>query len=226
MTKKHLLWLGLLTGIGFPIPAFIALWFFDGISPIEILDFKSSYTFVAFLGFPWGISFAFLVLAISEHPFLQRELARQTSMIENLKLSISEKIFLSICAGFGEEILFRIGVQHWLGVFLTTFIFIAIHGYLNPKKKGIFIYGILLFPFIFSLGFWLEKTGIWFAIYAHFAYDFILFLNADSPENSSVSSNTMVLQQSEVVSFVEQPNTSEEQLSDPPLNIPTSEVDR
>jgi hypothetical protein len=96
-----------------------------------------------------------------------------------MNLNLVDKIFLSFCAGFGEEILFRVGVQHWLGIWITSILFIAIHGYLNPKKWRLSLYGILLLPFILSLGSWLSPMGIWFCIAAHFSYDLMLFISID-----------------------------------------------
>lgn len=101
---------------------------------------------------------------------------QQRNMILSLKLNFWDKVFLSFCAGFGEEILFRAGMQHWCGIWITSVIFIAIHGYLNPKKPKLAMYGLFLIPFIVSLGFALIPLGIWFCIAAHMSYDLILFL--------------------------------------------------
>lgn len=118
----------------------------------------------------------------------EHEMQKQEKLILSLNLNTFDKFFLSFCAGFGEEILFRCGIQHWLGIWITSILFIAIHGYFNPKKWRLSLYGLLILPFILSLGYWLEPMGIWFCIAAHFGYDLMLFLSMnqkDLPKSSS-----------------------------------------
>ncbi|MBK7566807.1 MAG: CPBP family intramembrane metalloprotease [Bacteroidetes bacterium] len=43
-------------------------------------------------------------------------------------------LFLSFCAGVGEELLFRGAIQPWLGIWLTALLFIF-YTDLNPKDK-------------------------------------------------------------------------------------------
>jgi membrane protease YdiL (CAAX protease family) len=93
-----------------------------------------------------------------------------------MNLNVGDAIFLSFCAGFGEELLFRSGVQYYLGIVLTSVIFVAIHGYLNPKNWRYSMYGLIVMPFILLLSMGFETFGLWFAISAHFAYDAVLFI--------------------------------------------------
>jgi membrane protease YdiL (CAAX protease family) len=182
MQKRSILLLGTVTLLVFPIPALLALWFFEDLHPLEVLAFPEILNPINLIGLAWGIFYALLGLFAFQGADMNDELGKQKRLLRGLKLNLAEKSFLSFCAGFGEEMLFRAGVQHWLGVFVTSVLFVAIHGYLNPKKKTLFKYGLLLLPFIFSLGYFLEEFGIWFAISAHFSYDLVLFIVADYEE--------------------------------------------
>ena len=177
--KSRIHFLGLITLLVFPIPAIWALWYFDDVKPWKILDFNNLINPKTLLGLSWGMIYAVFSMSIFQLKIFGNELDRQEKLIQSMNLNLTDKIFLSFCAGFGEEILFRVGVQHWLGIWITSILFIAIHGYLNPKKWRLSLYGILLLPFILSLGFWLAPMGIWFCIAAHFSYDLVLFIGID-----------------------------------------------
>ncbi len=178
--KTRIYLLGLITLLVFPIPAIWALWYFEEINPLEILDLNQLINPKTLLGLSWGMIYAVFSMSVFQLNIFGNELDRQEKLIQSMNLNLVDKIFLSLCAGFGEEILFRVGVQHWLGIWITSILFISIHGYLNPKKWRLSLYGILLLPFILSLGSWLSPMGIWFCIAAHFSYDLMLFISIDS----------------------------------------------
>lgn len=184
MSKKKIYLLGLVTLIGFPLIALLVLFFLEGIPPQDILRLNSILHLNSLLGIIWGCFFAALSLKIFNSPYFEHELKRQKQLLLSLKLSLTDKLFLSFCAGFGEEILFRSGMQYWCGIWFTSIFFIAIHGYLNPKKPRLALYGLFLIPFIVSLGYGLEKLGIWFCIFAHASYDLVLFLQLNHEEKS------------------------------------------
>ncbi len=94
-----------------------------------------------------------------------------------MNLSVFDAIFLSLCAGIGEELLFRGGMQFYLGPCLTSIIFVALHGYLNPFNWKQSLYGIVVLPLSFILGYGYEWYGLWFSIAVHFSYDLILFIS-------------------------------------------------
>ena len=58
---------------------------------------------------------------------------------------------------------------------MTSILFVALHGYLNPWNWRFSIYGIIVLPFIFLISLGFEMFGLWFAVAAHFAYDAVLF---------------------------------------------------
>lgn len=166
--------LGLVTFLIFPLPAVWALNYFADINLLSLLSFQELTHYNWFLGIFYGLFYALLVIAFSESGVMEEDVNAQR-YLNALKLNFIDITLMSFFAGFGEEILFRAGIQHWLGPWITTIIFIAVHGYLNPTKWRIFIYGIFIFPFILSLAFAYEDLGLWFCIAAHFSFDFLIF---------------------------------------------------
>ncbi|MGB0934239.1 MAG: type II CAAX prenyl endopeptidase Rce1 family protein [Lishizhenia sp.] len=175
MSKKALFLLfGWITLLVFPIPAIWALWYFEGIDIWTVLSLDELKENYWLLGLQFGFYYGILVLAFAASGFMAEEDLSQTRFIHSLKLGWSEILFMSFCAGFGEEILFRVGIQHWLGPWITSILFIAIHGYLNPFKPRTFLYGIFIIPFIIGLAFAYNYFGLWFCIAAHFSFDLLL----------------------------------------------------
>jgi len=176
MQKRLIYLLGIVTLLVFPLPALWALWYFENLDPWQVLDLQSVWHPYTLLGLEWGFFYAAVSMISFQSDLFEGEMQKQEKVMASLRLNIFDKFFLSFCAGFGEEILFRAGVQHWLGVVITAIVFIAIHGYFSLKNPRMSVYGLLILPFILSLGYWLSEMGIWFCIAAHFGYDLILFL--------------------------------------------------
>lgn len=167
--------LGLITLLGFPIPAIWALYNFEQQSVWDVLAFSEIETGYWMLGIEFGLFYAALVLLISQHELFDELSGQQMRLIRSLKLTWLDVLFISFAAGFGEEILFRAGIQTWLGPWWTSILFVAIHGYLHPFSWRKSIHGLLVLPFIVLISFGYERFGLWFAIAAHAAYDFLLF---------------------------------------------------
>jgi membrane protease YdiL (CAAX protease family) len=89
--------------------------------------------------------------------------------------SLQEILFLSFCAGVGEEIVFRGMIQPWLGILTTSFMFIALHGYMSYSSWPKVIFGLILFAVGTILGVLGEYLGLLAAIVAHIIYDIIAF---------------------------------------------------
>jgi membrane protease YdiL (CAAX protease family) len=89
--------------------------------------------------------------------------------------SLQEILFLSFCAGVGEEIVFRGMIQPWLGILTTSFMFIALHGYMSYSSWPKVIFGLILFAVGTILGVLGEYLGLLAAIVAHILYDVVAF---------------------------------------------------
>lgn len=183
MKKRALYILGLITLLVFPIPTFLVMWYLEGTSFIELLQFEN-FTYLKFgVGVEIGILYAFIALLLMNAPVFDKLPVRVETMVKNMKLSVWDCVFLSICAGVGEELLFRSGVQFYLGPLLTSVIFVAVHGYLNPFNWRMSIYGLIVLPFILMISYGFEEFGLWFAIGAHLSYDLVLFLSMSTKFN-------------------------------------------
>lgn len=183
MPKSRVYLLGFITLLIFPLPALAALWYFVGKNPWEIMEFDQLLQPIQLIGLSFGMTYAVVCLYLFQLPVFENELDKQERLIASMNLKLIDKIFLSFCAGFGEEILFRAGVQHGLGIWVTSILFVAIHGYLNPKNWRLSLYGLALLPFIVCLGYAYNTFGLWFCIAAHFSYDLMIFLSIQPEEN-------------------------------------------
>lgn len=176
MSKYRLYLFGLITLILFPLISFGGLWYFSKISLTDFLQPENLIDIKTGIGIEFGIAYAFFALLLLQASVFESLPNRMEVIIQNMNLTIFDALFLSICAGIGEELLFRVGVQHYLGIWITSILFVAIHGYLNPKNWRMSLYGLIVLPFVILLAYGYEHFGLWFCIGAHFSYDFVLFM--------------------------------------------------
>src|SRR5690554_3380674 len=123
------------------------------------------------LGFALGYGAQYVVT----RPFLGGVEKKYSRIIANLKLKHWHIIFISLCAGFGEEFLFRGAIQPLLGLWITAIIFVAIHGYLDPRDWKMTVYGVYMTLAIAALGYYTDYIGIIGASLAHAGIDYVLF---------------------------------------------------
>jgi len=145
------------------------------------------------IGIEFGLLFGALMLLITGTDVASQSFGQQIRLIRSFRLTIVDTVFLSLCAGIGEEFLFRgalqdlahywlsgnffpAGLQQWLPQLLTSVVFVAIHGYINPRDWDTTKFGLIVLLFIIALSFGVSSQGIWFCIAAHAAYDFLLLI--------------------------------------------------
>ena len=128
------------------------------------------------VGIAYGVVAATIGWYIVKRAFLSETRIFFAKVIQDLNLSIPDILFISFCAGTGEEILFRGAIQPYLGIWITAVLFVAIHGYLNPKNWRISIYGAFMCLVIAGIGYLCQEVGITTAIAAHFAIDVVLLI--------------------------------------------------
>ena len=176
VNKRSIYLLGLVTLLVFPTPTFLGLYFIEDIGPREILQLDRFGAYELGLGVVLGLLYACLALALMTAPVFKKLPTRIEQIVRSMNLNLFDCIFLSICAGVGEELLFRSGVQFYLGPLITSVLFVAIHGYLNPFNWRMSLYGIIVLPFILLISYGYYEFGLWFCISAHFSYDLLLFI--------------------------------------------------
>lgn len=177
-TKRKFLWLGWVTLVGFSAVGVVLLYFIEDVPPLKVLQLDKVFTVATLYGAALGLLYGFFVNGISQTNLFKELMEGQRITIKNLQLSWLQMLFISFCAGFGEEVLFRAALQTWLGPWWATLIFIAVHGYFNPKSWKTMLPGILLFPFILWMAFGYQLYGLWFCVAAHTVYDLLMFYEA------------------------------------------------
>ncbi|MCB9170828.1 MAG: CPBP family intramembrane metalloprotease [Flavobacteriales bacterium] len=81
---------------------------------------------------------------------------------------------VSICAGIGEELLFRGALQFWLGIPITAVLFVAVHGYLDPRKPPLLAYGLYMTAAMMVFGWMAREHGLLAPTMAHIMVDLVL----------------------------------------------------
>ena len=173
--RNKILFFGWVTLLVFPIPGFLIRYILDNISLIDFLEPQNIQVMPIGLGLEFGIVYGFIAFLLMQAPFFDSVPMKIDKMVAEMNLKFHHGIFLSICAGVGEEFLFRSGMQPYLGWLFTSIFFVALHGYLNPWNWRFSIYGLIILPFIFAISLGFNHFGIWFSIAAHFSYDAVLF---------------------------------------------------
>ena len=166
---------GWITLLLFPIPGFLLQFFFNDSSFLGFLDIESYSILHLFLGLELGVVYGFISYFFIKSPFFENLPNRIDHLVKAMRLKVHHGLFLSFCAAVGEELLFRAGLQSFLGPIFCSILFVALHGYLNPLNLRFSIYGLIVLPFILLISYGLEPFGLLFCIAAHFSYDAILF---------------------------------------------------
>ena len=173
--RKRLLWAALFTLIGFPLIGWGILSIFEENS-LSII-FRSPVN--VWIQIPTGVALGFILgygaKFIVEQPFLSEVQEKYSKVIAGLNLKEWHIIFISLCAGFGEELLFRGAIQPLIGLWITAIVFVAIHGYLNPLNWKMTIYGIYMTLAIALVGYYADYMGLVGASLAHAGIDYVLF---------------------------------------------------
>ncbi len=136
-----------------------------------------------------GLIFGWIGVSMLNHDSLKKTL-EDYAIIQILKktpLSKSLIIQISVVAGITEEFLFRGAVQPLLGIWLTSVIFIAIHGYIRFKTFHHILFTLFTFALSMMLGYLFIYFGLLSAIIAHIVYDYLLLSkmmrqNSNHPE--------------------------------------------
>ncbi len=166
--------LGLVTLIGMPLLGWGLSWLFDLGFPILEWFWPSNLIVQFIVGTLFGIVLGVIASWLTERSFMNSVKNRYHTLLSSLKFTWFDVFFISICAGIGEEILFRFALQSLIGVWLAALIFVVIHGYLNPKDWRISIYGCFMIVASAGFGYLARELGMLSAMVAHTAVDVYL----------------------------------------------------
>jgi len=173
--RKRLLWAAVGTLIIFPLIGWGVLSIFNDNSLSIILRSPVSVWIQIPTGIGLGFALGYGAQYVVSQPFLGGIEKKYSRIIAGLNLKHWHIIFISLCAGFGEELLFRGAIQPLIGLWITAIIFVAIHGYLDPRDWKMTVYGIYMTLAIAALGYFTDYIGIIGASLAHAGIDYMLF---------------------------------------------------
>lgn len=164
------------TVIGMPLLAWVIMSFLPDFDYPAYFISETPILWQIAAGMLYGTIAAFLAQGIISLKFMKKLTFRYAEMIGSMNLNTNDIIFISFCAGFGEEVLFRGVIQPHLGIFATSVIFVALHGYISFVNWRMSIYGGFMTLVIIGIGYLVEWGGLIPAIIAHTIIDVILLL--------------------------------------------------
>ena len=126
------------------------------------------------LGIGSGVLLGWVPWMVILRSFIRPDLHHFTNLIGPLMRQGWMRVLVSVCAGVGEELLFRGAIQYWLGITVTAFVFVALHGYLDPRSWRISLYGVVLTVAMIGLGVMAQAYGLLAPMVAHTVIDIIL----------------------------------------------------
>ena len=177
MLKKTILMrLALATLIGMPLIAIVADHFSETVNLQLALTGDGKFLEQLAVGALAGLAIAVGAHYLIASPLLNAVNNSYARMLGRFRLTLSEIVLISLCAGVGEEMLFRGAVQPFLGIPITSVLFVAIHGYLNPRDWRLSVYGVFMTVGIALLGYLAETRGLLSAMVGHTLIDVYLLL--------------------------------------------------
>ena len=168
--------LSILSGILWIIIGYTIIHFFHDLSFLELVTEGSTVMIQLISGVSAGLLFGIVGVLMLRNPDFKTTFDDYTIIKELQKMTLStpQILQISIVAGISEEILFRLALQPLLGIWLTSLIFIGIHGYIRFKTFRHILFTGFTFLLSSVLGVLMIYFGILAAIIAHTVYDIIL----------------------------------------------------
>ena len=178
-----------LVGASLVVFALIAFWLADKFLPYqlsEIIINPGGWLLNIVWGVVIGASTGFVAWWIVLRAFMTPVRDFFSNLFQGLKLNFWEILFISLCAGIGEELLFRGVIQYWLGITWTALLFVIIHGYLNPANWRLSVFGVFMVLAVMGFGYATNEIGLLTAIIAHIIVDVILLIKLGQSSTSQV----------------------------------------
>lgn len=174
MFHRHLLlWLALLTLFVFSGVGYALIIWQQERNWQQLLG--NQYALQVSAGFAFGLMSAIVAVVLVESRYLGQLSDFFRELFRNSDIRWHDAIFASFCAGIGEEIFFRGALQYYLGIWGTAILFVLIHGYLNPKHRNLFLYGLYMIFVSAGFGYLCQYSGLLSAIVAHIIFDIYMF---------------------------------------------------
>lgn len=181
--------IGLITLLFFGGAGIIIIEYFREISFAEELVRGWNFFIQFFIGISYGLFSSLICVLIIDSNYFKSEKEFYRKKITYFDLNYPNIIFVSLCAGIGEELFFRAALQPIIGLYPTAIIFVVLHGYINPKKWRISIYGIIMIIIMIGFGYLYEISGLITVIIAHTVIDIVLFIKMLNSKKMEASKN-------------------------------------
>ena len=167
--------LGILTLLIFGIGGILLIEFVQDKSFIQVLQAGKAFHLQVIIGLVAGIGASTIAVGIISRKFFDQERSFYDRLISRWNLTYGGMVFVSLCAGIGDELFFRGGVQPLIGIWWTSILFVLLHGYLNPRNWRISLYGGVMVCIIAGFGYLFRFVGLFSAMIAHSVLDIMLF---------------------------------------------------
>lgn len=176
ITPRSLSILSMVSGFIWLIAGLIVVTLFHDESITEIILTGRQFSLQVLLGTLFGLLFGWVGVILLNLDSLRKTL-NDYKIIQILNVTPLSKpliIQISLIAGLTEEFLFRAAIQPLIGIWLTSIIFIALHGYIRFKTVNHLLFTIFTFALSMMLGYLYIYFGLISAIIAHAVYDYLL----------------------------------------------------
>lgn len=176
MSGRSLLWLSVISALVYLFLALLIFHFFRESSVAGAFEHGFSVSRQLFIGILAGSAAAAAVGYIIRRPPVSEVLNDFyiVELVSKTHFAVFDRVQLSLFAGAGEELLFRGALQPLLGIWLTSLIFVGLHGYFKFQSFGHFLFGAMMFGLSVLLGYLFEYAGLIAAMSAHAVYDIIV----------------------------------------------------
>ncbi|PKL91066.1 MAG: hypothetical protein CVV21_09745 [Candidatus Goldiibacteriota bacterium HGW-Goldbacteria-1] len=168
--KKSLYLLTLSMELSLPVIAWLVIFFVEKKKWFDIISI-SPVAVQLLAGTGIGVLLAFALNYLVRINYFKPVQELLGSLFKMFDIKLTDMIIIALLAGFCEEILFRVVLQQYWGIWLTSFVFILIHGYFNPKSVSISVFGVIMFLLSVVMGYLYQYMGFWAAVSMHAVYD-------------------------------------------------------
>lgn len=176
LSSSSLLLLSATSAMVYLLLAMLIFYFFYDGELLTSFEHGLPVTFQLIIGTATGVLAAVLIMWVADRPPVSKVLNDfyLVREITKTRFGTFDRIQLSFFAGTGEELLFRGAIQPLLGIWLTSVIFVGIHGYFKFRKPGHWIFSGMMFGLSMLLGYLFEYAGLIAAMSAHILYDALM----------------------------------------------------
>ncbi|MBL4655969.1 MAG: CPBP family intramembrane metalloprotease [Bacteroidia bacterium] len=141
---------------------------------LQVFEKGANYWMQLIHGIIFGTLAATIIIGLMQLKFFSEVGTFFEDLLQSIQLRTFDIFAISLCAGISEELFFRATIQPWLGVWITSILFVALHGYLDPRNWKLSIVGCFMVLVAAGLGYLFIFAGIMAAIIAHMVFDLIM----------------------------------------------------